>query len=103
MTQLHTHLVPNVSRQGMQLQKEFWTLKETLSNFSTTTLMEFKALDSHGELGRVAGPCSSCRFDGRGSGGCSRSVLTGCGDKNLRRGAIQPEGPARLLTTWALT
>ncbi|NP_058885.1 asialoglycoprotein receptor 2 isoform X1 [Rattus norvegicus] len=37
-----------VSSQSMQLQKEFWTLKETLSNFSTTTLMEFKALDSHG-------------------------------------------------------
>lgn len=37
-----------ISYQSMQLQEEFRSLKETFSNFSTTTLMEFKALDSHG-------------------------------------------------------
>ncbi|GAB1296340.1 Asialoglycoprotein receptor 2 [Apodemus speciosus] len=37
-----------VSSQSMQLQEEFQTLKETFSNFSSSTLMEFRALDSQG-------------------------------------------------------
>lgn len=28
---------------------ELWTLKETFSNFSSSTLMEIQALSSHGE------------------------------------------------------
>lgn len=42
----------------MQLQKEFLTLKESFSNFSSSTLMEFGALDSHSEFGGVAGTLS---------------------------------------------
>ncbi|XP_051036162.1 asialoglycoprotein receptor 2 [Phodopus roborovskii] len=37
-----------ISSQSMQLQEEFWTLKESFSNFSSSILMEFRALDSHG-------------------------------------------------------
>ncbi|XP_036054322.1 asialoglycoprotein receptor 2 isoform X2 [Onychomys torridus] len=37
-----------ISSQSMQLQEEFRTLKENFSNFSSSTLMEFRALDSHG-------------------------------------------------------
>ncbi|XP_052052765.1 asialoglycoprotein receptor 2 isoform X2 [Apodemus sylvaticus] len=36
-----------VSSQSMQLQEEFRTLKETFSNFSSSTLMEFRALDAY--------------------------------------------------------
>lgn len=39
----------------MQLQEEFRALKETFSNFSSSTLMEFRALDSYGELDGIAG------------------------------------------------
>lgn len=42
----------------MQLQEEFRTLKENFSNFSSSTLMEFRALDSHGELGKMTGTLS---------------------------------------------
>ncbi|KAL1779413.1 asialoglycoprotein receptor 2 isoform X1 [Sigmodon hispidus] len=34
--------------QSMQLQEEFRTLKENFNNFSSSTLMQFKALDSQG-------------------------------------------------------
>ncbi|XP_021033830.1 asialoglycoprotein receptor 2 [Mus caroli] len=37
-----------VSSQSIQLQEEFRTLKETFSNFSSSTLMEFRALDALG-------------------------------------------------------
>ncbi|XP_040604934.1 asialoglycoprotein receptor 2 isoform X2 [Mesocricetus auratus] len=37
-----------ISSQSMRLQEEFLTLKESFSNFSSSTLMEFRALDSHG-------------------------------------------------------
>nr|XP_015847761.2 asialoglycoprotein receptor 2 isoform X3 [Peromyscus maniculatus bairdii] len=37
-----------ISSQSMRLQEEFRTLKENFSNFSASTLMEFRALDSHG-------------------------------------------------------
>lgn len=39
----------------MQLQEEFRALKEDFSNFSSSTLMEFRVLDSHGELDGVTG------------------------------------------------
>ncbi|XP_034363693.1 asialoglycoprotein receptor 2 isoform X1 [Arvicanthis niloticus] len=37
-----------LSSQSMQLQEEFRALKEDFSNFSSSTLMEFRVLDSHG-------------------------------------------------------
>lgn len=37
-----------ISSQSIQLQAELQTLKETFSNFSSSTLMEFRALGSHG-------------------------------------------------------
>ncbi|XP_060219386.1 asialoglycoprotein receptor 2 isoform X1 [Meriones unguiculatus] len=36
-----------ISSQSLQLQQEFWTLRETFSNFSSSLLMEFSALDFH--------------------------------------------------------
>lgn len=35
-----------ISSQSMQLQEEFWTLKETFSNFSSSTLMKLTSLNS---------------------------------------------------------
>ncbi|XP_057631637.1 asialoglycoprotein receptor 2-like [Chionomys nivalis] len=37
-----------ISSQSIQLQGELRTLKESFNNFSSSTLMEFSALDSHG-------------------------------------------------------
>ncbi|XP_008505074.2 asialoglycoprotein receptor 2-like [Equus asinus] len=37
-----------IGSQRTQLQVELWTLKETFSNFSSSTLMEIQALSSHG-------------------------------------------------------
>ncbi|XP_038182924.1 asialoglycoprotein receptor 2 isoform X1 [Arvicola amphibius] len=37
-----------ISSQSIQLQEELRTLKESFNNFSSSTLMEFSALDSHG-------------------------------------------------------
>ncbi|XP_066219460.1 asialoglycoprotein receptor 2-like isoform X1 [Saccopteryx leptura] len=37
-----------IGSQRTQMQVEFWTLKEAFSNFSSSTLMEIRALGSHG-------------------------------------------------------
>ncbi|XP_058415892.1 asialoglycoprotein receptor 2 [Diceros bicornis minor] len=37
-----------IGSQRTQLQVELWTLKETFSNFSSSTLVEIRALSSHG-------------------------------------------------------
>lgn len=63
---------PQCPLTGIQLQKELQALKESFNNFSSSTLTEFRRLDSHGELGGMAGTLSMYvypyRLAGHGAG-----------------------------------